>query len=545
MTINTGIIQTIAHRDKLPALLLAIMFFLLCCFYRVPGVCGVYHDDAIYVGTGKAIAQGNGYRLINLPNAPPQTKYPIAYPLLLSLIWMISPHFPQNVSIMQFANMALGALAIAICYLYFIRFSYCSRSVAFSSCLVCITSPQFLYFATNTMSEMLFLLLTIIALWVIERSSGHISLCRYQLVIIGIILSLPFMCRSVGIVCVIAGLLFLYNKRHSIAWIALGTLLIVLPWALWICYASSATSAHPMEAYYTDYVGWWIGSLFPQAIITIVINILVLLIDGSRLLCSGLYDLFHILAFRFMTFLVLPVGLLPWIALFRPQRRRRLLSCFLIGYLFIVCIWPWLPTRFLVAILPFVFAYLFIGFMGCIRRWCKARATVFISIFLVTAIIFTNLVLVRKQIIIRSNTGYPILQETIISWKSYEELFGWIKSNSSPEDIIASGLDSMMYLYTDRRSVRPFASRPASLFYGAEYPATGTVDDLCNILAKYHIRYIVQTPMHGFSEEIPFDELIKRFEQRYPQAMGLVYQGKDPRFKIFRIQADRHGMNTQ
>ena len=42
----------------------------------VPGVCGVYHDDGVYISTAKALTQANGYRLINLPDSPPETKYP-------------------------------------------------------------------------------------------------------------------------------------------------------------------------------------------------------------------------------------------------------------------------------------------------------------------------------------------------------------------------------------------------------------------------------------------------------------------------------------
>jgi len=59
---------------------------------------GAYHDDGIYVTTAKALATGEGYRIISLPYEPAQTKYPPLYPFLLSLIWRIYPHFPENLT---------------------------------------------------------------------------------------------------------------------------------------------------------------------------------------------------------------------------------------------------------------------------------------------------------------------------------------------------------------------------------------------------------------------------------------------------------------
>src|SRR5258708_39392465 len=71
------------------------------------GVCGVYHDDGIYISTAKALADGRGYRLINLPVAPFQTKYPILYPAVLAIIWRLWPAFPDNLMAMQGLSLAL------------------------------------------------------------------------------------------------------------------------------------------------------------------------------------------------------------------------------------------------------------------------------------------------------------------------------------------------------------------------------------------------------------------------------------------------------
>src|SRR5688500_11956345 len=78
-------IKPFTHRHWLVAAALFTCVVVLGASRMAPGVSGVYHDDGIYVATGKAIAEGNGYHLVNLPGEPPQTKYPFLYPVVLSI----------------------------------------------------------------------------------------------------------------------------------------------------------------------------------------------------------------------------------------------------------------------------------------------------------------------------------------------------------------------------------------------------------------------------------------------------------------------------
>src|SRR5437868_15514793 len=54
---------------------------------------GQYYDDAIYVVSARSLADGHGYHIESLPGDPPQTKYPIGYPLLLASVWKAFPSF--------------------------------------------------------------------------------------------------------------------------------------------------------------------------------------------------------------------------------------------------------------------------------------------------------------------------------------------------------------------------------------------------------------------------------------------------------------------
>jgi hypothetical protein len=47
----------------------------------------------------KAWSEGKGHIIPSLPGAPAQTKYPPLYPMLLSLVWSISPRFPDNLTL--------------------------------------------------------------------------------------------------------------------------------------------------------------------------------------------------------------------------------------------------------------------------------------------------------------------------------------------------------------------------------------------------------------------------------------------------------------
>jgi hypothetical protein len=202
-------LQPSDRRDRVTALILAAVALAAGYWWLVAGVCGTYHDDAIYVATAKALAEGQGYRLINLPGQPWQTKYPILYPALLALIWKLWPSFPSNLWAMQALSLLAGAALTGLSYLYLVRFGYLSRGVALAAGLLCGTSINFLYFSTLTLSEIPFGLLVLSVLWALEnegRSTQGRSIRRFFL---GVLLGLPYLCRSLGISLVPVGLYFL------------------------------------------------------------------------------------------------------------------------------------------------------------------------------------------------------------------------------------------------------------------------------------------------------------------------------------------------
>ena len=73
-------------------LVVAVLYVL-----RLDRVAGLVVDDAWYILLGQALSQGHGFRLTSsavaeiLPNVPP------GFPFILSVLFRLKPHFPENV----------------------------------------------------------------------------------------------------------------------------------------------------------------------------------------------------------------------------------------------------------------------------------------------------------------------------------------------------------------------------------------------------------------------------------------------------------------
>ena len=528
------------RRDKLMAFLLAAVVLAVGYWWMVGGVCGIYHDDAIYVSTAKALASGQGYRLINLPGAPFQTKYPILYPAILALIWKLWPSFPNNLWAMQVLSLLTAGGMAGLSYLYLVRFCYCTRSVALAAGLLCATSINFVYFSTLVLSEMPFALLLLGALWALEEGVRSPQSSRIRQFFLGVLLGLPFLCRSIGITLAPVGLLVLYRQRRPLRWVAAGAAAAMLPWILWGQIAKIYFPGDHITGYYTNYLGWWFenGPAFLGRIL--FHNLSELMICSSLTGMPGSERALSWLVGLAVLYIYYVLGVLAWVIIGDGARKYQVLPLYLLSCAAIIILWPWPPFRFVVPILPFLLAYLIYGLTVLkkkLRFLPPARNAFAVSIGL---LLIANLTLLCVRGQANHETRYPVIirQNPPVAWSSYESVFHWLNSHTAPDDLIASGLDTMMYLYTGRRGFRPFVGSSAQMFYGDASQCLGTPEDLLKVMKVQQARYLVVTPMPTFGEEKPFAALLKKFRQRYPLKLEPVYVGADPRFVIYSFRPD-------
>jgi hypothetical protein len=526
--------QTLTPKDWSLALVLVAFTVLLGSWQMITGVSGVYHDDGIYISTAKALAEGQGYRLINLPEAPPQTKYPPLYPALLAVIWKIYPTFPDNLVFMQLITLLSGAAMVGLAYLYMVRFGYFTRGVAAGAGALTLTSKFYLYFCTVTLSELPFALLAVLALWALESQDENPSSKPRSQFLLGVILSLPILIRTIGVLFLPLGFFKLWKRGRPLLWTTVGVSALFLPWLVWMLMIPRWHSADMMSTYYTNYLTWWYSfgtSAFSQIIAT---NIFYAAL-GTIVSGVSLFDI----SFFFPTWawpLVALVGIIIWLYVIKDSFKGRILPLYLVIYLIIILAWPWPPYRFLIPILPFLLAYLLNWTKQALQAapWSHPR---WLTSIILVAVLTVNLIFMARITQMSRSGHYPLsgLLKEEVAWQSYEDIFRWIKSYTKPSDVIASGLDSMIFLYTGRQAFRPFQGRPVSLFYGGKDPALGSWEEILHFLKRYKARFLVQVPMPGFSEEKPFAAVIEQLALRCPGLLKVVHVAPDNRFLIYEI----------
>jgi 4-amino-4-deoxy-L-arabinose transferase-like glycosyltransferase len=141
---------------------IALFFALVGVIYLVawfaPSI-GLYHDDAVYLVTAKALLAGHGYTIDSLPVPIPQTKYPPAFPLALALFAAVS----QQTQWLKALPLLCAALWLVVTY-KLLRKMGSDRYGALLVTGITAAAPSVVFVSTNLLSEPLFALLLTAAL---------------------------------------------------------------------------------------------------------------------------------------------------------------------------------------------------------------------------------------------------------------------------------------------------------------------------------------------------------------------------------------------
>lgn len=468
---------------------------------------GAFHDDGIYAVTAKSLAEGRGYRIISLPGAPYQTKYPILFPWLLSLVWRLAPDFPSNVLWLRLVPLAAAAVWLGLSAVLLRRLGV-GRPGTATIVLIVAALPWTAFLSTTLLTESLFAALLTASLIVLtdlhegRRRSG-------SGLVAGLFAGATMLVRTAGVAAVVAGAAYFVLRRRwrDLSWFVAASAVAVAPWLWWAW-------THPSEAgaYYAGSVyGRWnvvFSHDLPEKALVV----------ASNLLWTGLspWTVHGLTPPRWVLLPLAIVSLALWTNGLRRYWRHPVgLFCLTYGAMTVVWLWP--PLRLLA---PVAVMLVWLMAVGLERSPARLRAAVAVVMLGVGATQTAKLAVEARS----SGSVYP-LQGAADDWAATTTLLDWLQANTPPDAVVAGPLDPVYFLYASRRAVRAFEADPFRLFYAtgaggeARSGPLGTADAFMARLEQLGVDYLLMTPARSFGESRHLALLVDEVRARAPGSL--------------------------
>ena len=498
------------------AILCAVLAWPYLVYLRAPAI-GTFHDDGVYLVTAKALATGQGYRIVSLPGLPAQTKYPILFPWLLSLVWRADSTFPQNLPWLRIVPFAAGIAWLGLSWRA-VRRAGAAPAMAAAAIALTAASPWTIFLSTTLLSETLFAALVAGGLLVLQRLEGNAAR-RSTAFAAGALMGVAFLTRTAAIAPAAAGLLALAIRKRwqSAAYYGFGLLIVAAPWIWW----SSNHAADPIvDPFYSaaNYASWnivfnyeWVDKLA-----VLGVNLLWAIQPGQYWgLAAGTTPAW-IVAVLFVPLIVR--GL--WI-----ERRSSLaLACIL--YTALVLAWAFPPVRFLVPILPFLVWFAFVG-AGPLKQ-----AVLVASIVLTVT---SSMAAWRQAQATSVRGGTWFDAGGVDDWRAIDGLCAWIGTNTPKNAVLIATHDPTFYLFTGRTALRPNSMNPLMDYYnvgGRPVDNEAEAEAFRQRILRISADYVVVTPRDTMD---PID----RLSARYPGSLTIVEGSVESKHAIYQIDRAR------
>lgn len=557
-----GRVSRILEKPKVTGLILAGVLATSAVVYLAllsPEGFGSYHDDGMYVVLAKALATGQGYKVISLPFEPDQTKSPPFYPFLLSLIWRLYPQFPQNTTWMMLLSVAATVSFLALAWKYLVRQGYTSSEQALIVVTFAALNWRTIILATGVYSEMIYALLSVVALSLAEKQQKE-GKSLFGGVVLGAVMGLAFLARSSGIALPVAvAAYYLVRRQWRRAPIpVLVSGLFVLAWLLWgHFHRPSADSVN--VGYYESYLSTLsqvVGGAEGQSLVSRLTGLLGLMAKNGFMLifitapvvCLGLgYDWTqnlsgYLLGIGFCLFAMTLMFIAGGFFRFR-NTGFRLLHAYVAAYVLIHVLWPYAAyDRFLMPLLPWLLFFLVteVKLLATSARKELASGTA-IAKKLSAAVISVVLLLLVGVAVYNVQAGIRTLQSSGKEKARFledEEAIRWLSANAAHSDVVVCYRDPTYYLYTSRKSIRSISAREGGQTQESNLTSDDQVRVIFRIITETSPRYLVVTSTDFEQEDQPDLKRasLKALVEQNPDKFIPVFESTVGRSRIYRIE---------
>ena len=498
---------------------------------------GQFHDDTIYLATAQAIAKEGSPVLPSLPGEPDQTKYPLLYPCLLSLAWMVSPEFPQNLALVFGISAALGIAILVLAFAYLKRWEGVGPVTALFAVALCCTQETFLVISSNLFSETLFVVLALSAFALADEESEKISMLA------GIVAGLCLLTRSVGI-AVIVGIAAAYwwrgERRHLMRFCAGSAPFIAIAAVLKGLLASPVPAGAPEGfgqtwLYYTDYSGFWRLSVPDMETLQGMIEInLVEMLSVPASLTLGPRPAGILLTIVWVT---LGIGILA--GLVRQTRRDRIrgVHVALVLHAPFLLLWNYeIADRLLLLFQPFFAVGLWVegrhAVQGFLRNLSAGRPLADRAIATVALGLLSLLVISAVRANVERNAA-AVIQPPESLQTLYGDVYEWIEQNTEPDDRFLAIDDVYLYLHTGRQGIWPLALTTEARFRPDEDRFEAQMARINDVAEHIDADYIVWSD-HDYAYAPPMQEHWRAWAESWP----LMTSRDDGRVKVLKLRRD-------
>lgn len=438
---------------------------------RVTAPVGLWQDDGIYVATAQSLAQGKGYRHIELPGEPLQTKYPILYPAILAVPFLCGSAYPENTWMLLIPSALGAALLVSLSIYYWRQRGDAHRWLLIPAGVLSALSPVIWSHVRFCMTDLIYGAIAIAAMMVLERSDtprfADRPMRRRWIVGIGAgLMALAVLTRGIGIALLGAALVIsVYRKRFGeLRTVLIVAALMLAPWYVRQVYASGVNGELQNAFLYRCELAY--SQVLPehisQSFSTIWQNVGRVLfgIGYFQLAIPEGFSLSALMSFGWRTVLFHLVcyltGTMILIGFVQSLRRQlRLIHAYAISYAVLILAWPFEPYRFLIPWTPFLIYW---G-LGGVATMCDLFAKRFVpanpkrwtlaGVVGVSALVMALFVMEDARIAGSSTADFH-LREGPVDWTQYDELVQWIRTNTPPDAIIASAQPAGIFLATGR-----------------------------------------------------------------------------------------------
>lgn len=518
---------------------------------------GMYHDDAIYLVTAKSLAEGSGYRIPSLPGEPAQTKYPLFYPLLLSIIWRFNGHFPENLPAIEALGLVFGYSFAILAVLYLYRTRRITAGIAVVILGATLFNIKLQSLLPIPMSDLLYGALSVGALW----SSELIALRAGKRLGIGWLLmsavsALAALTRAVGApLGMLVTLNLIMGRKYLVACLTLLVLALTL-FPFWSWERAEQSLQPGWMIYYTNYTKWMADAYRDVGAGVVVAH------KATDMLTSvplAIWPLVGLIPYARLTplqfFLVYRLGIaVLWLVMLLGigrdllNRRRWLLAAYVSIYWLSMLAWPgYLEWRLVLVILPFVYYFYYRGWRllsaGLKRQLGGGQLRLYQLLCAMIACLFAAYLIAGSAYSSILRAGYypkrlP-LRTDITAQEEHADMlatYEWIKASTPERETWVCNNDPLLYLYTGRRAVQPSAYQGWRI-HSLQLVTPGTVTDA---LRYSGASYLLLDPCYGAAYKAygQYVMAVAALNLEYPGLLTPVYlspHGALSAFKVDRV----------